>query len=169
VPELYVGKRVHVRLDRSLVRISYQRKLIKTHPRAPDGGRQTDDHDFTSDKQIYARRDTEALQKLADHIGVATGAYAARIIESPAPWRRMRAVYRLLGLARRYGGSAVEEACRLTLELDVIDVTRVQRIVERALEHQPSPEPKPPQPDNVVHLRFARPASHFALTTREDK
>lgn len=166
VPEQYVGEQVHVRCDSSLVRIYFRRQLIKTHPTAPPGGRHTDDHDFPVEKQIYARRDVEALQKLADGVGPSTASYASQILEGPAPWQRMRAVYRLLGLARRYGAEAVEEACRRALELDVVDVTRIERMVKHGLDGIAAPEPRPPSASNIISLRFARPDSHFALTDK---
>jgi hypothetical protein len=45
---------------------------------------------------------------------------------------RMRAVYRLLGLARRFGGPAVNTACGKALEVDVISVTKIASMLERA-------------------------------------
>ena len=45
----------------------------------------------------------------------------------------MRQVYRLLGLVRRYGAERVNTACERALALDVVDVTRIARILERAL------------------------------------
>ncbi len=71
----------------------------------------------------------------------------------------MRQVYRLLGLVRRYGAERVENACARALELDVVDVTRITRMLERALESAPLAEAAPP--DNVVPLRFARSADEF--------
>ncbi|MDV6286762.1 hypothetical protein [Rhodococcus jostii] len=35
--------------------------------------------------------------------GRAVGIYAQRLLDDRLPWTRMRAVYRLLGLVRRYG------------------------------------------------------------------
>ena len=167
LPEDYVGKRVHVRADSSLVRIYYQRRLIKTHSRVPVGGRSTHDKDFPTDKLIYARRDVESLRKLAKRVGPSVELYASHILDGPAPWQKMRAVYRLLGLARRYGDQTVDDACSRALELDVIDVVRIERIVKQALEKKPAVAIKPRSTDNVIRLRFARPKSHFAVTDKE--
>ena len=167
IPENYVGEKVHVRSDSTLVRIYHQRQLIKTHPRMPVGGRSTDDKDFQADKMIYARRDVKSLRKLAEQIGSAVEQYASRLLDGPAPWQKMRAVYRLLGLARRYGDQVLNDACSRALELDVIDIVRIERIVKQALEKKPSLEHKRVFTDNVIQLRFARPKSHFALTDTE--
>jgi len=78
----------------------------------------------------------------------------------------MRQVYRLLGLVRRFGAERVEQACARALELDVVDVTRVARMLDRALEAAgdlPAPRPS----GNVVQLRFARDASEFARRGKE--
>ena len=50
----------------------------------------------------------------------------------------MRAVYRLLGLTRTYGPAAVDAACARALEFDVVDVRKIARMLEQALEKQPA-------------------------------
>jgi hypothetical protein len=51
----------------------------------------------------------------------------------------MRAVYRLLGLTRTYGPTAVNAACARALEWDVVDVRKIARMLEQAIEGQPAP------------------------------
>ena len=46
----------------------------------------------------------------------------------------MRTVYRLLGLVRRYGAERVEAACSAALDLDVVSVTKIAAMLERATE-----------------------------------
>ena len=165
MPVTYVGEQVHVRADRQLVRIYHRRQLIKVHPRQPVGGRSSDPEDFPEHKAIYARRDTDALRRKAEAAGPSVAEYARRLLEMPEPWRQMRALYRLLGLTQRYGGTPVDRACELALSLDVVDVTRIERMVRQGLETDP-PEPPPARDAKVVELRFARPASHFAVDHR---
>ena len=167
-PEEYVGEQVHVRADRTLVRVYHRRQLIKTHPRQPAGGRSTNDSDFPEEKVIYARRDSKTLLRKAKEAGPSVGEYARRLLDTPAPWRRMRAMYRLLGLVRRYGAEPVEQACLRALELDVVDVTRIDRIVSQAYERRPREKRREGDPDNVIRPRFARPKEHFAVTNKED-
>ncbi|MGH2698811.1 MAG: Mu transposase domain-containing protein, partial [Actinomycetota bacterium] len=159
VPTAFVGRHVKVRADSCLIKVFYQGELIKTHPRKAAGGRSTDPDDYPEDKRIYATRDLARLVDVARSNGEAIATYAERLLDNPLPWTRMRQVYRLLGLARRYGAERVEEACARALELDVVDVTRITRMLERALESAPPPESPPP--DNVVPLRFARSADEF--------
>ena len=51
----------------------------------------------------------------------------------------MRTVYRLLGLVRTFGPAAVDAACARALDLDVVDVTKIARMLEQAREHAPTP------------------------------
>jgi hypothetical protein len=74
----------------------------------------------------------------------------------------MRQVYRLLGLVRRYGPARVDAACAKALEVEVVDVTRIARMLERALEASPAPEAAPAAGAAVIDLRFARPKDDFA-------
>jgi len=166
VPTSYVGEKVHVRMDSRLVRIHHRGRLIKVHEREPPGGRSSDPEDFPEHKVIYATRDTETLRRKAAAAGPAVGEYARRLLDTPEPWRRMRALYRLLGLVHRYGAAPVERSCELALELDVVDVTRIDRMVRNGLENTEQPDPAPPPGSNVIQLRFARPSSHFAVGQR---
>jgi len=76
----------------------------------------------------------------------------------------MRTVYRLLGLARSYRPDAVDAACARALELDVVDVTKVARMLEQARERQPLPTPV----GKVVGgpARFAREAQSSRQNSR---
>jgi len=51
------------------------------------------------------------------------------------PWTRIRAVYRLLGLVRRYGPHPVEAACCRSLDLDVVSVAKIALMLAKATEN----------------------------------
>lgn len=159
VPAAFIGQHVKVRADRSLVRIFHHGVLIKTHPRKAPGGRSTDETDLPPEKAAYATRDLDRLRGAAASHGESIGRLAAAVLEGPLPWTRMRRVYRLLGLVRRYGEDRVEAACRTAMELEAPDVSLIARIVERAGEHQDFPAP--PTPGTLLELRFARPEEEF--------
>ena len=150
-----------MRADSQLVKAYYQGELVKVHPRKPAGGRSTDADDYPADKRIYATRDLARLVRLAYSHGHNVGTYAERVLDNPLPWTKMRQVYRLLGLVRRYGEGRVEAACSKALELDVVDVTRIARMLERALEDAEPGASSPPDDNVVVKLRFARSAQEF--------
>ena len=162
VPAPYLGQEVRVRADRHLVRISHHGVLVKTHPRQAVGGRSTDPADLPPEKAAYAMRDLERLRRQAASHGEAVGAVAAAVLEGPLPWTRMRRVYRLLGLVRRYGADRVEAACSKALELEAADVSLICRILERATEQEELPAPGPAPTGGVVPLRSVRPEEGFA-------
>src|SRR5439155_15964624 len=125
----------------ALVKVSSAGRLVKTHPRVRAGGRSTDPGDYPPGRAEYALRDVATLTAKATAAGPAVGVYAARLLEVPLPWTRMRTVYRLLGLVRGYGPAAVDAACARALELDVVDVTKVARVLEQARERDPAAAP----------------------------
>jgi hypothetical protein len=99
------------------------------------------------------------LQREAARHGEAIGRLAKALIEGPLPWTRMRQVYALLGLCRRYGDARVEESCTTALAAEMIDVRRLERMLERAAPPQHSTTPPPLVPPG----RYLRPASQYAL------
>jgi hypothetical protein len=80
----------------------------------------------------------------------------------------MRHVYRLLGLVRRYSVAAVEQACARALEAEVVDVTRVARMVEQAVEQNPLPARPQPGQAAPSKLRFLRQPSEYRLARGGD-
>ena len=67
---------------------------------------------------VYAMRDLNLLPRMAAGHGEAIGAYAAALLDGPLPWTKMRQVYALLGLVKKWGAWP----CR-------------GRLRERALDH----------------------------------
>lgn len=169
LPTRFVGKTLRARADRTTVRFYEGTRVVKVHPRMPPGGRSTDRADFPPEKTAYALRDVNFLARKAAEHGEAVGRFATALLEGPLPWTRMRQVYALLGLAKRYGGPRTNEACTTALAAEMIDVYRLRRLLELA---------RPPAlmavPDKVVPLaRYLRPPRQYALPftsrDREDK
>ena len=170
VPYGMAGQRVTVRADDALVKIYHRGQVIKAHPRQPAGGRSSDAADFPPGTDVYARRDIARLAGMAAARGSSIGIYAERILESPQPWTRMRAVYALVGLCRKYGNGPVEQACAAALELDVISVGKIKSIVEKGTEAQAvQAAARAGQADaaarKVTAARFARDPREFATAT----
>jgi hypothetical protein len=104
-------------------------------------------------------RDLDRLVATARKHGPDVGTYASGLLDDKLPWTRMRAVYRLLGLARRYGDEAVNTACGKALEVDVGSVTKIASMLERACENAPAPTPRPAA---AAAARFARDPGQYA-------
>jgi transposase len=163
VPGNLIGFRVDARADARVVKVFHRGQLIKVHPRQRQGGRHTDPADLPTGTEVYAMRDIEALKAMAARHGPSVGAYAIAVLDSPLPWTRMRQVYRLLGLAKKWGAQRVEAACARALEAEAVDVGLIARMLERATEN--APPPTPAATGNVVPGRFSRDASEFATVT----
>lgn len=176
VPGHLIGARVDVRADGQLVKIFHRGVLVKTHPRQSAGGRSTDPADLPADKTVYAMRDLDRLQRLAAGHGPAIGAYAAVLLDHPLPWTKMRQVYALLGLVKKWGPDRVEAACTRAAAAEAYSVALIGRMLDRGLETDgpqqaslfpppppsPSPSPSPAAPAAApTPARFARPAAHF--------
>ena len=161
VPGNLIGHHIDVRADRQLVRIFHRGQLIKVHPRTRVGGRQTDPADLPPEKTPYAMRDVERLKAMAAEHGPAVGAYAAALLDTPLPWTKMRQVYALVGLVKRWGAERVDAACAPAIEAEAVrGVTLIGRMLERATERERAAEPPPALPPG----RFARDPGHFAVT-----
>jgi len=166
LPTRLVGKRLRARADRNLVRFYYRGVLVKTCVRMPPGGRATDPADFPAEKTAYAMRDVAFLQRQADAHGDAVGRFAKVLLDGPLPWTRMRQVYALLGLAKRYGDARVNDTCGLALDADMPDVRRLERMLKRAAAPATTPPPARTPSQTVIPFergRFLRPASDYAL------
>jgi len=154
----FLGLQLDARADRQLVKLYHQARLVKTHPRQPPGGRSTDPADLPSEKAGYALRDLTRLVAAAASHGPEVGIYAERLLDTPLPWTRMRTVYRLLGLVRRYGPDPVNTACSRALDLDVVSVTKIASMLERATEQV---TPLLPAVGTTTTTRFARDPAEF--------
>jgi hypothetical protein len=84
--------------------------------------------------------------------------YAERLLDDDLPWTRMRQVCRLLGLVRRrYGPGPVDTVCARALDLDVVNVTKIASMLEKATENAPPP----PRPAVAAATRFARDPAEY--------
>jgi transposase len=160
VPGRLIGQRVEVRADRSLVRIFHRGALVKVHPRQAPGRRSTDPADLPAHKSVYAMRDLARLQAMAAGHGTAIGVYASLLLDVPLPWTRMRSVYALLGLVKKWGAERVEAACASALDHEVVNVGLIGRMLERGTE---GVAVQPALPGTVIAARFARDPGHFAV------
>ena len=156
------GTRVEVRADRDLVRIYRRGELLKTHPRQPKGGRSTDPADYPPERTTYALRAPDYVVRQALQLGRFAGLFAARLLEGDFPWAKLRQGQKLLRLAERYSAPRLDAACERALAVDLIDVTRLERMLKEALEQEPLPLDLPPARSPLLpSARFARDGRTF--------
>ncbi len=164
-----VGRTLRARRDSATVKLYLNGELVKVHPRVAPGKRSTDPQDFPPGKGIYATRDVESLTRLAAGHGPSVAQYARAILDTPLPWTKMRQVYRLVGLADKWGSSRVDQACRRALDAEAVDVHLISRMLERAREDT-APDEEPARGCGVVvQGRFQRDASEFTTTKAQDR
>lgn len=167
LPGELIGQQVQVRADSALVKVFHRGALVKTHPRVEPGRRSTDRTDYPEHTAAYAFRDLDALIAQAATHGESVAEYARRFLDVELPWTRMRQVYRLLG-------PSVDAACGKLLAIQgggvsgVIDLRRVTRILDAALEHAPAQDGAGGERSGGVVVqaagRFARDPSEFAVS-----
>lgn len=166
LPTRFIGKTLDVRVDRTTVRFFAGGELVKLHARVAPGKRSTDPNDYPVGKADYALRSVDKLKERAREHGEHVGILAERLLAGPLPWGRMRQGYGLLRLCERYGAARVDALCGRALAFDVLDVSRIERMLKTAqrVEEDATTSGK------VVRLpegRFARDAASFATMRRE--
>ena len=167
VPTRHIGKTADVRGDSKLVRIYVSGELIKTRPRLAPGKKDIDYNDFPKEKAAYAMRDPVRCIAEARAHGDDIGRLTERLLAGDFPWAKLRQAQALLALGRRYGWTRVDLACRRALAFDLVNVRRVQAILEGALGDEGTKTE--PERSNVVQLplRFLRPAGSFTPRTEK--
>jgi transposase len=157
-----VGTLLEIRSDRHLVRIYRRGGLVKTHLRKPKGGRATDTADYPPGRTAYALRSADYLVREAAQLGQFVGLFAERLLSGDFPWAKLRQGQKLLRLGERYTPVRLDAACERALAVDLIDVTRLERVLKLALEQEPLPFDPPPARSVVLpSARFARSGTAF--------
>ncbi len=113
-------------------------------------------------------RDLDTLRRIAAGHGPAVGTFAATLLDHPLLWTKMRQVYALLGLVKKWGPDRVDTACASALAHEAVNVSLIGRMLERATENTTAPA-APPAAGTVVTARFARDPDHFAVQRRVER
>lgn len=157
LPTRYVGKEVSVRKDTRLLRIYYKGELVKTHPAIAKGKRSTDFNDYPKEKAPYAMRSCAYYIDRAGRIGPSARRLAELLLSGTFPWAKLRQAQKLVRLPDRYGRQRVEKACERSLAFDLVDVHRVEEIIQKGLTNEDAGERRA----ESLPSRFARPAAYF--------
>ncbi len=165
-----IGTKLEIRADRDLVRLYRRGELIKAHPRKTKGERATDQADYPPERSVYTLRSPDYVVRKAAEIGPFVGLFAERLLSGHFPWAKLRQGQKLLRLADRYTATRLDAACERALSVELIDVTRVERMLKQALEQEPLPlSGPPPRPVVVPSARFAREGTTFDHRYRQPK
>jgi len=166
LPTEYIGQRLRARADSQTVRFyAPGGRVVKIHERVGPGEKSIDATDFPPERSTYTMRDVDFLRSQAAEHGPVIGQYASRLLDSPLPWTRMRQVRALLSLVGKYGADRVAEACSTALVFDLIDVRRLQRMLEQP--PPPATTAAAPARATVIPIaRYLRDPSQYALPLR---
>jgi transposase len=156
LPLEYRRRRLVARADSQTVRFYDGGRLVKTHARKAPGKKAIDPADFPAESLACAQRDSAFFLRQAREHGEHVGRFADALLAGPAPWTRMRQLFKLLSLARKYG-NRLDASCKTALDADMVDVYRLADLVRLDTRLDPPAA-------NVIPLaRFLRPASQYAL------
>ena len=102
------------------------------------------------------------MVRRAAELGPFIGLFAEGLLSGHFPWAKLRQGQKLIRLADRYTATRLDAACERALSVELIDVTRVERMLKQALEQEPFPLATPPPRTVVVpSARFARESAAF--------
>lgn len=156
LPLAYRRRRLRARADTHTVRFYDHGQLIKVHARQRPGGKAIDPADFPAASLACAQRDAAYFLRQAREYGPHVGRFAEALLAGPQPWTRLRRLFKLLSLARKYG-PRLDAACETALAADLVDVRRLAELVRLDAQVRP-------RPTKVLPLaRHLRPASQYAL------
>lgn len=157
LPLAYRRRQLRARADSQTVRFYDRGQLVKTHARMAPGKKAIDPTDFPAESLACAQRDTAYFVRQAREHGEHVGRFAEALVAGPAPWTRMRQLFKLLSLAKKYGGRRLDASCKTALDADMVDVYRLADLVRLDTRLEPPPA-------QVIPLaRYLRPASQYAL------
>jgi transposase len=157
LPLEYRRRYLRARADSQTVRFYDGGRLVKTHARKPPGKKAIDASDFPAESLACAQRDSAYFVRQARAHGEHVGRFAEALVAGPAPWTRMRHLFKLLTLARKYG-ARLDASCKTALDAEMVDVYRLAAMV-RLDTHLETPPPA-----KVIPLaRYLRSPSQYAL------
>jgi hypothetical protein len=81
----------------------------------------------------------------------------------------MRQAYALLRLCDKYGDGRVEAVCQSALAFDVVDVSRISRMLKAAAKPMPAPDKPQGKLVQLTLPRFARADQHFETRSGSKK
>jgi transposase len=148
--------KLHARADSQLVRFYEHGQLVKTHPRKAPGQRSIDNADFPAEALACGQRDADFFVQKAREQGKHVGLFAEALAAKPLPWRRLRELFKLLGLGRKYG-ARLDASCKTALDAGMVDVYRLADLVRLDTRFEP------PTAQVIPLARYLRPSSQYAL------
>jgi hypothetical protein len=144
VPWRYIGRVIDVRASAREVACFVEGELVKTHPRAAKGRRQTDWADYPPEKVAFIQRTPAWCRKRAGELGAAVGEVVEELLAGGA-LHHLRAAQGILALAERHGAERLERACRRAQAAGDPSYRTIKGILGAGLEAAAIPVSPPPR------------------------
>ncbi len=170
VPSTHLHSDVRVRIDSKQVKIYSRDEVIKVHPRVGRGDRSTDVNDYPRGTEPYVTQSLDWAIAQARKHGEHVGEFVEHLLDVPLPWARLRGAQAVVRFCSRYGAARVDAACKRAIDFGVINVRRVEGMLQRGqLETQlPLGAAGVVIPIDRSAPRFARDPDYFK-TRRDDE
>ena len=141
MPYRLLKEQIEARITQRTIELFYKGERVACHVRSGTRGRHTTlpEH-MPSSYRRYAGWTIDRIRRDAAAIGPDTAKLTTVILESrPHPEQGFRACLGILRLARQYGASRLEAACRRGLELDARSYGSISSILQHGLDRRPPP------------------------------
>jgi transposase len=159
VPCQWIGKHVDVCLTKVRVEIFYQSQRIAMHPRndKPNQFTTLEAHMPPHHRHYHQEQKDASIQYLsewANQMGEVVAACIAKFFQSRIfPQHAIRAILGLKRLAKQFGNTKFEAACKETMALGRYRYQTVESILKHGLKHNPSAATKQLAAVNADHFR----------------
>jgi hypothetical protein len=127
-PPGWIGRRIQVQWDRRHVRLLHPGtgQLLREHLRQPRGAHRI----LAEDRQQNTPFTTQQLLRRAEHASDRIGVLCKTMYAQQGQIA-VRRIQGVLGLAKKHGIAAVDDACAAAIEVEVYDYPFVRRYLER--------------------------------------
>lgn len=141
VPYTLKGQKIQVRLTKQVVEVLHRGKRVASHMRDDRKGRHTTDPaHMPKAHQQHLEWSPSRIIRWAGTVGPHCAQVVRFIIESrPHPEQGYRPCLGLMRLARGYGETRTEAACRRAVALDVCSYSSIRSILSTGKDNEPLP------------------------------
>ncbi len=164
VPFTYIGKKVDVKITRTLVEVYCNHARIASHQRSYDPKIRyiTVAQHMPNEHQQMAKWDGKTLRDWAERIGESTYAAIDDILRSrKVEQQGFKSCLAILNLSRRHSESLLELACKQAIELGCVNLKAIQKIIRSLTKKAPSQEPHTDANDAVNSNGITRGPEYF--------
>ncbi len=136
LPYTLIGEQVWVKTSEQFIKIYYQEKLIKTHPKAYEKGSWvTDKQDYPSYVAEFIEKDRETCLNEAKALGQSVYEYIEKFYRTES-WTFRRKAHATLRLAETYGVDRLNQACAYALSYENFNHDGLINILKNGYDQQ---------------------------------